>query len=370
MPLPTPEFKVRLFGPDLPAAGVRGLARFENGVLVVEGQGHWYTAGAQDLDLRTGGYDGRQWIVSWHGSLGSFSAMLQSDEAMETFVGLAPSSIAPRLHKVLRQRRWSRQRVRLAWGLAGLMLFLPVFALVWFWINAEGFSRWAADKVSIQQEISLGDQAFEQMRPQLKLVPGESVADQVVESFGVRLSAGSVYPYKFHVAENPQVNAFALPGGHIVFNTGLLKSADSAAEVAGVLAHEISHVEMRHSLRAMIHALGVRAVLAVMMGDVSGGLLGGVAGKLVELDFSREQESEADLMAVKLLVRAGLPSHGLLSFFERQHQEEGLGMELPFLSTHPTSEERVAALRKAVNAVGNYPQKCLYSDWDGLRDKL
>jgi beta-barrel assembly-enhancing protease len=368
MQLPTPEFKVLLFGPDLPAAGVRARAHFEDGVLVVHRRDHWYTVNAEDLDMGTGGFDGKQWIVSWRSPLGGFKAILQGDEAMETFVSQVPEDTARRLHLVRRRYRRGRSNLRLGLGLLGLVLFLPVFALAWYWLNAESFSRWAADKITVAQEVRLGERLFDEMGASLEFLPEDALADEVVEHIGVRIAAGSGLPFHFHVARNDEASAYALPGGHVVVFTGLLKAADSADEVAGVLAHQISHVTLRHSLQGLIHQVGLRAVLAVMLGDFVGSGWGSMADDFRSIRYSLEMEQEADKKALGLLQRAALASGGLASFFEKMADEQAFGVD--FLNQHPVDEERLDALRQAIKAQGAYSYLCLYGDWDGVRDSL
>lgn len=368
MSLPIPEFKVLLFGPSLPAEGQIALAHFAEGVLEVQGRGHWYTAPASSLDLQVGGFDGRQWLVTWDSPAGRFTAILQGESAMHMFVDEAPEELAQRLHLARRRHLGRGKRFRLALAIGGIVLFLPVFFLLWFWLNADRFSQWAADKISVEQEIRLGEMAFRQMQGRLQLLPENSVADQVVERIGVRLTVGSRYPYRFHVARDPAVNAFALPGGHVVVNSGLLKAADNADQVAGVLAHEASHVERRHALRNMIHALGLRAVMAVALGDFAGGVWGDMAGELADLSYSRELEQEADLEGLRLLRKAGLPAAGMAEFFEKMAAAEGQGIDL--LSSHPASRERLETLRAAMARQGDYPQQSLAVDWAGVEASL
>lgn len=368
MSLPIPEFKVLLFGPGLPAEGQSALARFQDGVLEVRGRGHWYTALADSLDLQVGGFDGRQWLVTWDGPGGRFTAILQGESAMNMFIDEAPESMAERLHLARRRHAGRHARFRVALVMGGVVLFLPLFFLAWFWLNADRFSQWAAEKISVQQEIRLGEMAFEQMQPRLRLLPNHSAADRMVERIGVRLTVGLKYPYRFHVARDPAVNAFALPGGHVVVNSGLLKAADNADQVAGVLAHEVIHVERRHALRNMIHALGLRAVMAVALGDYAGGVWGGMAGKLAELSYSRELEQEADLEGLQLLRRAGLPARGMAEFFGKLAVSGGENIDL--LSTHPASGERLEALRTAMARQGDYIQQSLDVDWVAVQASL
>jgi len=205
------------------------------------------------------------------------------------------------------------------------------------------------------------------MRPGLKLMQEGPITD-VVEWVGVRLTAGSKYRYTFHVAENSAVNALAMPGGHVVVFTGLLGVAESADELAGVLAHEVSHVERRHSLRNLLHGLGWRAVLSVALGDFSGGVWRDMATELGTLAYGRDLEREADLEGLKLLRRAGIPADGMGTFYARL--AEGGKQPVPLLSTHPAGTERLAAMREAIEKQGSYTSQPLSEDWAALRRAL
>lgn len=368
MRLPKREFNILLFGPGIPASGVSGKAYFEDGVLVLHGQGHWYTAPSRDIQLRVGGFDGRQWMVVWDSPVGQFTAILQDDAAVNLLIAEAPEAVAKRLHLARKVHARTGWNFRMGMAIVGLVLFLPVFALVWFWLNADRFSQWASDKVSVEQEIQLGEMAFGQMRAGMQFLPGDAPADDVVERIGVRLTAGTLYPFRFHVVRDPRVNAFALPGGHVVVFTGLLQAAANPDEVAGVLAHEASHVLRRHSLRNLIHGLGLRAVMAVALGDFSGGVWGDMAGELAELAYSRELEQEADLEGLALLRKAGLPAGGMVSFFAKMAARGEKGVDL--LSSHPASDERLAALRAAVAEQGPYLHQSLEVDWEAIKRSM
>ncbi|MCP5279780.1 MAG: M48 family metallopeptidase [Thiobacillus sp.] len=368
MRLPNPEFNILLFGPGMPASGVSGRAHFEDGVLVLHGQGHWYTAPSTDIRLKMGGFDGRQWVVEWASPVGVFTAILQGDEAVRQFIAEAPEPVAHRLHAARKVHTKRGFNFRLALAAMVAVVFLPVFSLVWFWLNADSFSKWAADQVSLEQEVKLGEMALAQMRGGMEFLPEDAPADEVVERIGVRLTAGSKYPFHFYVVRDPRVNAFALPGGPVVVFTGLLEAAHGADEVAGVLAHEASHVERRHVLRNMIHALGLRAVMAVALGDFAGGIWGDMAGRLAELSYGRDLEREADLDGLDLLRKAGLPAEGMASFFEKMAAREDGSIEL--LSSHPASEERLRALREAIAARGPYLHLSLDVDWDAIKKSL
>lgn len=157
------------------------------------------------------------------------------------------------------------------------------------------------------------------------------------------------YAFKMTVVENPQVNAFALPGGRMALLTGLVKRADSADMVAAVMAHEISHVTKRHGVRHMARSLGVVAGLQLLFGDVSGvaAILAQGATLAVITNYSREHETEADAEGVRLLARAGFDPAAMPAFFERLKALDAseIPKGLEWVSTHPDHDSRIASLK-------------------------
>jgi len=103
--LPKPKFKVLMYGPELPSGGVTGFAHFEPGILVLEGTGYWFTVQFPLVGLDTGGYDGRQWMITWKSHAGPMRALLQGGDAIDLFIEYAPPELADRLHLARRARR-------------------------------------------------------------------------------------------------------------------------------------------------------------------------------------------------------------------------------------------------------------------------
>jgi predicted Zn-dependent protease len=149
------------------------------------------------------------------------------------------------------------------------------------------------------------------------------------------------FPITVIVRDSPVVNAYALPGGHVALLRGLLDEAQSPDEVAGVLAHELTHALDRHPMRALVANSGLALLIEVTLGNGTGASVGFL---LTTLSYSRAMEAEADAGAVKLLRRAGIGTEGFATFFERM-EKRGLGSKLPYLSTHPPDAQRVAAVR-------------------------
>lgn len=147
-----------------------------------------------------------------------------------------------------------------------------------------------------------------------------------------RALPGSAFRYRFMVVKDPAVNAFALPGGYVVVNLGLLEAAESSEEIAAVLAHEMSHVELRHGSRRLVRVLGGSLVLSLIFGGADPGVLAGAVSELAQKGYDRSEEADADAQGIALLARAGISARGMASFFRRLAQSPSLP---ELLSTHP-----------------------------------
>jgi len=160
------------------------------------------------------------------------------------------------------------------------------------------------------------------------------------------------------VSSTPLVNAMALPGGHIILFQGLITSAQSPEEVAGVLAHEMAHEIQRHPMRGLIRTAGLKLVIGALTGG-SGSLLSfaGIGETILGLSYNRQDETEADRIGVEMLNKANIRGDGLVAFFAREAEGErnessasaaerkAAVRVMQFLSTHPADETRVAAIK-------------------------
>ena len=170
-----------------------------------------------------------------------------------------------------------------------------------------------------------------------KEAPGQTALDALIK----RLSPPEVadLPVTIDVVRMKQVNAFAMPGNHIFVFSGLLDRAHSPDDLAGVLAHEMGHLELRHPTRGMIQQLGLSAALSLMFG---GSAAGDVAMLATTISYTRDMEREADGRAIVLLERAKIHANGLSSFL-RDLEKDDKSLIPDWLSNHPGLEERAAA---------------------------
>jgi predicted Zn-dependent protease len=220
----------------------------------------------------------------------------------------------------------------------------------------------AGQLVSVSDEIALGREAQRQARSRIPEVDDREVV-LYVQSLGRRLVAhagGAAYPYSFSVANNREINAFALPGGPVWVHRGALAAARNEAQFAGVLAHEIAHVAERHAARQVSKTLvanGLLSLLGAMLGNDTGARTAQAAAQFMTggymLTFSRDDEREADRVGARILRRAGWDPRETIAFMEILRREQGRdpGSVAVFLSSHPAPAERAARLRQELRQV-------------------
>ncbi len=216
--------------------------------------------------------------------------------------------------------------------------------------------------ISKQQQIQAGLQAAQQVYQQMPVLPDSSPVTQYVRALGNRLAAQIPqqysWPFQFHVVAEKDINAFALPGGQMFVNLGAITAADNAAELAGVMAHEMSHVYLQHAAKMAVQqqqTQGIAAVGAGILGAILGnGAAGnianaaiGIGANLYELRYSRGDEAQADATGAIIMYKAGYNPRAMAQFFQKIEQQGGPGAP-QFLSDHPNPGNRVAAVDQEV----------------------
>ncbi len=237
-------------------------------------------------------------------------------------------------------------------GLAFLLQQRPVYARVEL--------QPCKNNIAPEKQIELGQKAAQQVYKQMPVLPDSSPETQYIQRLGEKLTAqapGYKWPYNFHVVNVAEVNAFALPGGTAFVNLGTMQAASDEAQLAAVMAHEISHVILQHSvcnaekeqkvgLVAGIGQLAAGVLLGSEAGELAGRGIGFTAG-LGFLKMSRGAEQQADLEGVGLLYDAGYDPHAMAQFFETLQQKYGKG-SAQFLSDHPNPGNRSEYVDKEV----------------------
>jgi len=204
--------------------------------------------------------------------------------------------------------------------------------------------------ISIEEEWQLGQQLAQDVASQVRF-NNDPAVNAYVENVGRKIIAQTPAPFNqlpwdFHVVEDPSINAFAIPGGHVYVNTGLIAAAENASELAGVMAHEISHVTARHSTEQISRQYGLSVLASVVLGQ-NPGALQQIAAQIVAggalARFSRDAEREADELGIQAMAKAGYDPHGMAAMFRvlLAHSKSNPGRVEQFFATHPTTEDRI-----------------------------
>jgi peptidase M48-like protein len=223
--------------------------------------------------------------------------------------------------------------------------------------------------INKEQQEKLGLQAMGEVYKQMPVLPDSSRETQYIRQIASKLQAtipaDKNWPYQFHVIQAADINAFALPGGPIFVNIGTITAAENEAQLAGVLAHEMSHVYMQHSAKQAPKA-GIAEIIAGLAGAVlpqSGvGNLGRLgiqlgAGTML-MKYSRKDEAQADAVGAIIMYKAGYNPQAMADFFETLQKKYGSG-GLQILSDHPNPGNRTASVQ---NEIRNWPRKSYVND--------
>jgi beta-barrel assembly-enhancing protease len=216
--------------------------------------------------------------------------------------------------------------------------------------------------ISIEEEWQLGAQLSQDVAKQVRF-NNDPAVNAYIRNMGQRIVSQAAppfnqLPWQFHVVQDPSINAFAIPGGHVYVNTGLIQNADNAAELAGVMAHEISHVLARHSTEQLSRQYGLSTIASAVLGQ-NPGTLATIAAQIAATGamarFSREAEREADAIGIQAMAQAGYNPSGMATMFEEllEHRQGQPGRVEQFFSTHPLTEDRVRDARSRAQQLGD-----------------
>lgn len=238
-----------------------------------------------------------------------------------------------------------------------LLTYLATAAGAWARVELQP----CKNSISPQQQIELGQKAVQQVYQQMPVLPDSSKVTQYVQALGQKLAAeapGYKWPYNFHVVNVADINAFALPGGSIFVNLGTIQAASNEAQLAAVMAHEISHVVLQHSIcnlekerRVGIFAGLGQIASGILLGDSTLGALAqkgiGLTAGLSFLRMGREAEQQADLEGVGILYDVDYDPRAMPQFFETIQAKYGTG-GAQFLSDHPNPGNRTEYVDKEI----------------------
>jgi hypothetical protein len=241
--------------------------------------------------------------------------------------------------------------------LAALVLILPPAALAERTKVKPGWNLF-----SPQQDVEMGREVARDAERKLPMLNDRRV-DDYLNNLGRRLAArapGERYPYQFKAVNDASINAFALPGGFLYVHRGVIEAADNEAQLAGVMAHEIGHVALRHGTSQATKSYAAQVPLAILGGVLGSNSVGAVMAQLgaefvtssVLLKYSRDAERQADLIGTQILYDNNYDPRAMAQFFEKIEAEGKGGRAPQFLSSHPNPENRIGKVTQEVQNLG------------------
>ena len=261
-----------------------------------------------------------------------------------------------------------QQRILMSF-IAIAMFFIPVA------VSAQGTNIDAPDNdFSISDDVRLGREAAAQVEARMPILPESGDVDDYVERVGRRLVNGiprefrhSQFDYEFDVVNAREINAFALPGGPLYVNRGTIEAGGSEGELAGVMAHEIAHIALRHGTAQATEARSAKFQLPAIGGAILGAIIGGSVGSIISqgtqfglstyfLKYSREYEREADILGAQIMANAGYDPRDLANMFRRIESQGGSGGP-EWLSSHPNPGDRYDRINREARLLNVNPAR-------------
>ena len=263
------------------------------------------------------------------------------------------------------RRQWKTTQL-LAWSAGALAILVALYLF-----GAPPAAGWVANRLPPSWEVAMGESLADHFNDDERVCAD---ADSVVELQTVLARLIDADPrarYTFHVRvlRDSVVNAFAAPGGFIFLNSGLLKAARTPEELAGVLAHEIQHVTLRHSTRAILREVPLRVAIAGVTGGSGIESAASTVASIGALRYRRADEAEADREGMRLLHAAGVDAAGMISFMRTLEEEHGDAPQFfRYLSSHPRTADRIAELEAQASRDRHESRSLLdAASWERLR---
>lgn len=340
------------FNEGLPKGKASGEITVTQGVVRFQCTGGDVSFSLEGTEFSLGGASDRLVFIK-HGSQPNWSFYTSDRTILQNQYLANNASVAAQIKKAKRTR-WFNHSLMLS--VVAMVILLPLG----FVMSMDVWTALAAEQVPEEWEHSLGETVYAQYQLGERFMEKEQVDEMLMPVAKPLLSAleDPRFEATLAIVDDPAINAFALPGGFVVINSGLILAADSAEEVLGVLSHELAHVTEQHSIRNIISAASVYLTIDLIVGDMTGllAMVADAAPLLLHQQFSRDFEREADSKGYELLVKANIDPRGLASFFEKliaEREEQLAKVEDDtardilmategLLSTHPATEERIA----------------------------
>jgi len=255
------------------------------------------------------------------------------------------------------------------------IFIIASFFITWFALQQIDWVKVLKIKQATQKtEEKLGEIFWETFKKSEKLIKNQTVKN-TVDSIVTRICTENDIDrdfIKIHIVDKDEINAFALPSGHLVIFSGLILASDNQEELSGVICHEIAHIELNHVMKKLVKEIGLSVLISITTGNNNGEAIKGVIKLLSSSAFDRSLEREADLKAVDFLVNARIDPEPFADFLYKLADNNPEMMKyLSWISTHPESKERAEEIIeycKTKEIVSN--PVLAQQTWDNLLEEL
>lgn len=247
-------------------------------------------------------------------------------------------------------------------ALIGLLAIAYFYILPWF-------AETVADKIPMSMETQLGETMYDNVISQYET---DKTLTRKVNDFVKEIDFKTDYPIEITVVKEDQMNAFALPGGHIVVFDKIISKMKTKEELAALLAHEVAHVHYRHSLKSISRSLSGYLLISLIFNDINGitAVLADNSNMLLNLNYSRNLEKDADEKAVGILQSNGLDLKGFTDLFTLLKSESNDSKTINLLSTHPLTDDRINYAKNiALHQKGIRNNDKLEKKWQEIVDR-
>lgn len=294
-----------------------------------------------------------------HHKIANAELRIEGGEAARTITDMQTEQQKP-WHKKKSGRDWVRNSL-LAVGVLGALFLLYLLIVPWL-------SQQLAGKISVSTEKQLGDAVYDAM----DLTAQEDHAKGLIlDDFFSEMKVATAYDIRITVVKSSVVNAFSLPGGHIVVYTALLDKIDSYPELAALLSHEFVHVNNKHSTKSIFRRLGSKIFLGLLFGKFGSvsNVLVNHADNLKSLKYSRRLEKEADLDGLNILKQRGIDPAGFVNLFNHLKEAAPADSQPEFLGSHPDVDKRIHYIDAAAKGTDVKEDVRLKAIFEQLKNK-
>lgn len=254
----------------------------------------------------------------------------------------------------------------------GLLIVVIFFASLFMINQIDWMTLFEVEEKTENLEEELGDMFYDFIIQDNFEIEDEKTLT-IIDSIFLRITDQNQIDsdkIQIHIIENKEINAFALPGNHLIINTGLISSTDSPEELAGVICHEIAHIELDHIMKKLVKEVGISLLISMAGGNSGSEVLAETVKHLSSTSFDRKLEKEADLKGVEYLIESNIDPNPFANFFYKIGGNDDFLEHFSWLSTHPELKARAQYIVKYINE-NNYKADPIISDtsWKVLKEK-